>query len=233
MAQSSALAVFVMVLSLCLLPPAASTAGVSEEAKVQASTAVMKEIMDIPECAIPPGLLRCAQGIAIFPDVLKGAFVFGARYGCGILLVRNEDRSWGNPVFFRLLGGSFGWQIGVQSTDVILVLNTIRSLDKICGGKFTLGADASIAAGPVGRQAEAGTDVLLRAEILSYSRNRGLFLGLSLEGAAIQVDYGATASYYNAQGLLPIDILRNRNIMVAAPPSAAELRRVIDWYSTH
>jgi len=233
MAQRSALAVFVMVLSLCLLPPVLSRAGVSEEAKVQASTAIIREVMDIPECAIPPSLLRSAQGIAIFPDVLKGAFVFGARYGVGVMLVRNEDRSWGNPVFFRLIGGSFGWQIGVQSTDVILVLNSIRSLDKICGGKFTLGADASIAAGPVGRQAEAGTDVLLRAEILSYSRNRGLFLGLSLEGAAIQVDYGATASYYNAQGLLPIDILRNRNIMVAAPPSAAELRRVIDWYSTH
>ncbi len=125
-----------------------------------------------------------------------------------MLLVRNEDRSWGNPVFFRLIGGSFGWQIGAQSTDVILVLNSIRSLDAICGGKFTLGADASIAAGPVGRQAEAGTDVLLRAEILSYSRSRGLFLGLSLEGAAIQVDYGATAAFYNAPGLLPMDILR-------------------------
>jgi lipid-binding SYLF domain-containing protein len=187
--------------------------------------------MDIPECAIPPSLLRSAQGIAIFPDVLKGAFIFGGRYGIGVLLVRNEDRSWGNPVFFRLIGGSFGWQIGLQSTDVILVLNSIRSLDAICGGKFTLGADASIAAGPVGRQAEAATDILLRAEILSYSRNRGLFLGLSLEGAAIQVDYGATAAFYNVAGLLPVQILKNPNMM--APAVAAELRRVLDWYSTH
>ena len=231
MAQRSALAVFVMVLSLCLLPPVLSRAGVSEEAKVQASTAIIREVMDIPECAIPPSLLRSAQGIAIFPDVLKGAFVFGARYGVGVMLVRNEDRSWGNPVFFRLIGGSFGWQIGVQSTDVILVLNSIRSLNAICGGKFTLGADASIAAGPVGRQAEAGTDILLRAEILSYSRNRGLFLGVSLEGAAMQVDYGATASYYNAQGLLPMEILKNPNM--TAPAVAVELRRVLDWYSTH
>jgi len=231
MAQRSALAVFVMVLSLCLLPPVLSRAGVSEEAKVQASTAIIREVMDIPECAIPPSLLRSAQGIAIFPDVLKGAFVFGARYGVGVMLVRNEDRSWGNPVFFRLIGGSFGWQVGAQSTDVILVLNSIRSLDAICGGKFTLGADASIAAGPVGRQAEAGTDILLRAEILSYSRSRGLFLGLSLEGAAMQVDYGATASYYNAQGLLPMEILRNPNM--TAPASALELRRVLNWYSSH
>jgi len=233
MAQRCALAVFVMVLSLCLFTPVLSRAGVSEEARVEASTAIIREVMDIPECAIPPGLLRCAQGIAIFPDVLKGAFVFGARYGCGILLVRNEDRSWGNPVFFRLLGGSFGWQIGVQSTDVILVLNTIRSLDKICGGKFTLGGDASIAAGPLGRQAEAATDILLRAEIYSYSRNRGLFLGLSLEGAAIQVDYGATASFYNAPGLLPMDILRKPNMIMTPPAVAVELRRVLDWYSTH
>ena len=91
------------------------------------------------------------------------------------------------------------------------------------------GADASIAAGPVGRQAEAGTDVLLRAEILSYSRSRGLFVGLSLEGAAIQVDYGSTAAFYNVPGLLPMDILKNRNMM--APASAVELRRVLDWYS--
>jgi len=231
MAQRCTFAVLVMVVSLCLLPPVLSRAGVSEEAKVSASTAVIKEVMDIPECAIPPGLLRGAQGIAIFPDLLKGAFIFGARYGVGILLTRNEDRSWGNPVFLGLGGGSFGWQIGVQSTDVILVLNTIRSLDKICGGKITLGADASIAAGPVGRQAEAGTDVLLRAEILSYSRNRGVFLGLSLEGAAIWVDYGATASYYNVPGLLPMQILKNANMV--APASAAELRRVLDWYSTH
>ncbi len=231
MAQRSSLAVFVMVLSLCLVAPVLSRAGVSEEAKVQASISVMKEIMDIPECAIPPSLLRSAQGIAIFPDLLKAAFVFGGRYGVGVLLVRNPDRSWGNPVFFRLIGGSFGWQIGAQSTDVILVLNSIRSLDTICGGKFTLGADASIAAGPVGRQAEAGTDILLRAEILSYSRNRGLFLGVSLEGAAIQVDYGSTAAFYNVAGLLPMEILRNPNRM--APPIAAELRRVLDWYSTH
>jgi len=231
MAQRIALAVFVMALSLCLLPPVLSRAGVSEEAKVQASTAVIKEVMDIPESEIPPTLLRSAQGIAIFPDLLKGAFVFGARYGVGVLLVRNEDQSWGNPVFFDLLGGSFGFQFGVQSTDVILVLNTIRSLDKICGGKFTLGADASIAAGPVGRQAEAGTDVLLRAEILSYSRNRGLFLGVSLEGAAIQVDYGSTAAFYNVPGLLPMDILKNRNM--TAPAVAVELKRVLDWYSTH
>jgi lipid-binding SYLF domain-containing protein len=209
-----------------------SRAGVSEDCKIQASTDVIKEVMGIPECAIPPSLLRSAQGIVIFPDLLKAGFIFGGRYGVGVMLMRNEDGSWGNPFFFRLLGGSFGWQIGLQSTDVILVLNSFRSLDAMCGGKLTLGADASIAAGPVGRQAEAATDVLLAAEILSYSRNRGVFLGLSLEGAAIIPDHDATEAFYNVKGLLPIDILRKPNLM-ATPAVAAELRRVLDWYSTH
>jgi lipid-binding SYLF domain-containing protein len=229
MTRRSALAVFMVALSLCLLQPVPSKAGVSEEAKVQASTAVVREIMDIPESAIPPGLLHMAQGIAIFPDLLKAGFIFGGRYGVGVLLVRNPDQSWGNPVFFRLVGGSFGWQIGAQSSDVILVLKSIRSLDAIYGGKFTLGGDASIAAGPVGRQAEADTDILLRAEILSYSRSRGLFAGLSLEGAAIMTDYGATAAFYGVPGLLPIEI--SRNPAIAAPPAANELKRVLDWYS--
>ena len=231
MAKRNALTVFIIALSLCLILPASSSAGVSEDAKVQASATVMKEIMEIPECEIPPGLLRMAQGIAIFPDLLKAGFILGGRYGVGVLMVRNPDRTWGNPVFFRLIGGSIGWQVGAQSTDVVLVLKSIRSLDAIYGGKFTLGADASIAAGPVGRQAEAATDVLLRAEILSYSRSRGLFAGLSLEGAAIQVDYGSTGAFYNAPGLLPVDILKNPNM--AVPPVALELRRVLDWYSAH
>lgn len=131
--------------------------------------------------------------------------------------------------FFRIVGGSIGWQIGAQSSDVILVFKSIRSLDAITSGKFTLGVDASIAAGPVGRQAEAATDLMLRAEILSYSRSRGLFAGLSLEGAAIQVDYDATATFYNMPGLLPMDILKNRTLM--SPPVAGELRRVMDYYS--
>ncbi len=215
-------------LGLCLLP-SEPNAGVSEEAKVQASTAVIKEVMEIPESSIPPSLLSSAYGIAIFPDLLKAGFILGGRYGRGVLLVRGEDRSWSNPVFFKLIGGSIGWQIGAQSSDIILVLKSIRSLDSITSGKFTLGVDASIAAGPVGRHAEAGTDVQLRAEILSYSRSRGLFLGLSLEGASMQVDYDANAAFYNVPGLLPMEIFRNRNL--PAPAVSTELRRVLTYYS--
>ncbi|MCE5334277.1 MAG: lipid-binding SYLF domain-containing protein [Desulfobacteraceae bacterium] len=223
--------IMVIVFAACLFVTAsAPEAGVSEEAKVQAATAVLKEVMEIPESAIPPSLLGSAYGIAIFPDLLKAGFILGGRYGQGVLLVRSEgDRAWSNPVFFKLMGGSIGWQIGAQSSDIILVLKSIRSLDSITSGKFTLGVDASIAAGPVGRHAEAGTDVQLRAEILSYSRSRGLFLGLSLEGASMQVDYGANAAFYNVPGLLPMEIFRNRNL--PAPPVSEELRRTLTHFS--
>ncbi len=209
--------------------PTSPYAGTEEESKVLSSAAIIKEIMEIPESAIPPSLLKKAYGIAIFPDLLKAGFIVGGRYGHGVLLVRGEDRTWSNPVFYRLIGGSVGWQIGAESSDVILVFQSIRSLDSITSGKFTLGVDASVAAGPVGRHAEAGTDVTFRAEILSYSRSRGIFLGLSLEGAAIQVDYGANSSFYNTPGLLPMEIFKNRTLQ--APYCATELKRVLDHYS--
>jgi lipid-binding SYLF domain-containing protein len=189
----------------------------------------MKEIMEIPESSIPPSLLDSAYAIGIFPDLLKAGFIVGARYGGGIIVVRKEDRSWSNPVFYTMTGGSVGFQIGAQASDIILVFKTARSLDWITGGKFTLGVDASVAAGPVGRHAEAGTDVQLRAEILSYSRSRGLFAGVAVEGAAIQVDYGSNAAFYNAPGLLPMEIFKSRELQT--PPLAEELKRVIAYYS--
>jgi lipid-binding SYLF domain-containing protein len=213
-----------------LWSPGSSGAWTHEEIRVEGATSVMKEIMEIPESCIPPSLLDSAYAIAIFPDLLKAGFILGARYGGGLIVVRSEDRSWSNPVFYTMTGGSFGFQIGAQASDIILVFKTARSLDWITGGKFTLGLDASVAAGPVGRHAEAGTDLELRAEILSYSRSRGLFAGVALEGAAIQVDYGANASFYNMPGLLPMEIFRNRNL--PAPPLAVELKKVISYYSS-
>jgi lipid-binding SYLF domain-containing protein len=200
-----------------------------EVSEVTSAIQVMNEIMSIPEGGIPDSLLRDAAGIAIFPGLLKAGFILGARYGEGVLLIRNQDRTWSNPVFYRLMGGSIGWQIGAQSTDIILVFRTIRSMDAITGGKFTLGADASVAAGPVGRHAGASTDVLLRAEILSYSRSRGLFAGLSLEGAAIQVDYGSTSSFYNIPAVVPVQIFNGREIQV--PPIAEQLKQTLLHYS--
>jgi lipid-binding SYLF domain-containing protein len=148
---------------------------------------VLDELRDIPLRGIPPVLLGSAQGVAIIPHVVKAGLVIGGRFGEGLVMVRNPDGTWTNPVFVTLAGGSFGWQIGVQSADIVLVFRTRKSLDRILRGKgkLTLGADVAVAAGPIGRQAEAGTDARLQAEIYSYSRSRGLFAGLALEGAAI------------------------------------------------
>jgi lipid-binding SYLF domain-containing protein len=221
-------AVAVLVTVFFLAPGA--RAGSGEVGKVQSAIAVMNEIMAIPETSIPPSLLEGAYGIAIFPDLLKAGFIVGARYGVGVMTVRRaEDRSWSNPVFFRLMGGSLGWQIGAQSSDIILVFRSIRSLDAITGGKFTLGVDASVAAGPVGRHAEAATDIQLKAEILSYSRSRGLFAGVALEGAAMQVDFDATSAFYEMAGLLPMQIFTSRNLN--APPVADELKRTMKYYA--
>ncbi|MDR3556810.1 MAG: lipid-binding SYLF domain-containing protein [Syntrophobacteraceae bacterium] len=231
MAKRGIVAVFTVVLGFWLLPCGLAKASVSTEAKVHASIAVVKETMDIPENAIPPYLLEQAHAIAIFPDLLKGGFLLAGSYGLGVVVEKNSYGKWGNPVFFHIVGASFGFQAGVQSTDGVLIFKSIRSVQKLYEGRITLGADASIAVGPVGRQANADTDILLRSEILSYSRSRGLFGGVSFEGAVIQMDYAATADFYNQPGLLPAAILQDEN--VNAPPVARELDRVLDWYSSH
>jgi lipid-binding SYLF domain-containing protein len=218
----------ILLLSLLSLP-GSPDAWAGEDVRVQGAISVMKEIMDIPENAIPPSLLSRAYAIGIFPDLLKAGFILGARYGTGLIVVRTEDKSWSNPVFYTITGGSVGFQIGAQASDIVLVFTSVRSLDSITSGKFTLGVDASVAAGPVGRHAEAGTDVQLKAEILSYSRSRGLFAGVAIEGAAVQVDFGANAAFYNVPSLLPMEIFRNRELQ--APPLAGELRRVLTYYS--
>lgn len=228
MVRKAALVGLIIGFCLCFNAPTLQ-AGVSEEARVQAASAVMREIMDIPESAIPPSLLRQAQGIAIFPNLLKAGFLIGARYGTGVLLVRNPDQTWGNPVFVYLVGGGFGLQAGAQLSDVILLVNSIPSLDMLISGRVTLGVDAAVAAGPVGRHAEASTDS--QTAILSYSRCRGLFAGLSLEEAIMQVNNDSNVAFYNAPGVSSKEILANPDM--PAPAVAAELRRVLDWYSTH
>lgn len=200
-----------------------------ETAKVYQSMQVLNEIMAIPEGGIPESLLRSSYGIAIFPGLLKAGFIVGARYGGGVMMVRSDQQGWSNPVFFTLIGGSIGWQIGAQSTDIILVFRTIRSLDAITSGKFTLGADASVAAGPVGRHASAETDLNFSAEILSYSRSRGLFAGLSVEGAALQVDYDANETFYGRPAILPMQIFRTYDMQV--PPVVDELKKTLRSYT--
>lgn len=178
-------------------PMAAAVGGSRQDAVIAASQVVLQEIMAIPLSGIPTSMLADAHAVAIVPNVIQGGFVVGARHGRGVLMVREPSGVWHAPAFITLTGGNIGWQAGVRSTDVILVFRSRRSVEGIMNGKFTIGADASAAAGPVGRQAAAATDGALRAEILSYSRSRGLFAGVALDGSMLQIDGLATASYYN------------------------------------
>jgi lipid-binding SYLF domain-containing protein len=170
-------------------PPIAATLAESSE--------VLSAMEALPTRSIPPMLLSDAQGIAIIPRVIKAGFVVGGRIGHGVVFSKNADGSWSGPTFVHVGGASIGFQAGVQSTDMVLVFKTRKSLDRIVRGKgkLTLGADAAIAAGPVGREAQAGTDARLRAEIFSYSRSRGLFAGVSFEGAAVTYDDRANGEY--------------------------------------
>lgn len=173
-----------------------SEARERELERAREAVRVLNEIMSVPESAIPEALLRDAYAIAVIPNVVKAGLTVGARLGRGLLSVRGRDNTWTNPVFVRLTGASVGFQVGVQSTDVVLVFRTERGVESIVNGKFTLGADAAVAAGPVGRHAALATDAQLRAEIYSYSRARGLFAGVALDGAVIAIDHRANERAY-------------------------------------
>lgn len=178
---------FVAALLLVLAVPVQASPALV--AKAEDAVRVLDEVMRMPESALPQALLRDAHAIAVIPDVVKAGLVLGGRHGRGLLSVKSPDGTWSNPSFIRLSGGSVGWQAGVQATDVILVFRSQRGVDTIVNGKFTMGADASVAAGPVGRSAAASTDGQLRAEIYSYSRSRGLFAGVALDGSVISIDH--------------------------------------------
>lgn len=201
-----------------LAVPGAVRAGGREARTLESAVEVLDDLSRIPGRCIPPALLQEAQGVAVIPDVVKAGLVLGGRYGRGVLLVRQADGTWSNPIFLSLTGGGVGWQIGVQSTDLVLVFQTRNGLDRVLKGKskLTLGADLAIAAGPLGRQAEAATDAQLKSEILSYSRSRGLFAGVSLEGAALVIDFDANEALYRVRGGSPQDVLRVQGVPLPA-----------------
>jgi lipid-binding SYLF domain-containing protein len=223
-------ALTIMIFCVLILTSISLFAESKQEAKVRDAINVMDEIMGIPEKGIPPSLLNNAKGLAIIPGVIKAGFIVGGRGGKGVLVVHDTDGNWSNPAFITFAGGSIGWQIGAQSADIILVFRTKRSVDNLMKGKFTLGGDASVAAGPVGRQVEAGTDIELKAEIVSYSRARGLFAGLSVEGSSLQIDDEANWAFYNRGGVSTKDILENKNIQV--PSIAKKLKEDLSKYSS-
>jgi lipid-binding SYLF domain-containing protein len=196
-----------------------SYAGAREEGRLLTATEVVEEVQAMPDQQIPDALLSRAYGIAVIPDVTKVAFIFGGRHGNGVLVVRDKLTSpWSNPSFVSLTGGSWGLQAGAQSSDIVLVFTTKTGIEGIAGGKLTLGADASVATGPVGRQGSAATDMSFNAEIYSYARTRGLFGGIALDGSVISIDRSANSALYGKSGVTATDIFSGQ--APAAPPTA-------------
>jgi lipid-binding SYLF domain-containing protein len=214
-----------LVLVIALVGASAALGATKEESRVADATDIMDQLLRIPEQSIPPALLSRAYAVAVIPHVIKVGFGVGVRRGKGILVVRQDDNSWSNPAFITLTGGSFGFQVGAQSTDIVLVFKTRKSVDGITQGKLTLGADASIAAGPVGRQAGAATDMTFRSEVYSYSRSRGLFAGIALEGAGVGMDRKANAAFYGSAQITPDQIFASSGN--AAPPIANSFVQVL------
>jgi len=186
---------------------AAAHAQMREQARLLTASQVLDELRNSRDQAIPDRLLERAYGIAVIPDMTKIAWFLGGRRGHGVLIVRDKNGRFTDPVFITMTGGSFGFQWGLQLTDVVLVFTTPKGIEGINGGKVTLGGDASVAAGPVGRQASAGTDATFKAEVYSYSRSRGAFVGLALDGSVISIDDRADADYYGKPGVASADIL--------------------------
>ena len=196
----------------------------SSEATVIEATNAFNGAMATPDSQIPRNILATASGIAIIPNTFRGAFVFGVQHGRGVLLTRAPNGQWAAPRFIQITGGSFGYQIGIQATDLILVFRTPQSVNNVLSGTLKVGVDASAAAGPYGRQAAAATDIGLSAEILSYSLARGAFIGASIDGSAISHDPGAEAIYYQPPGTFPasaMTLLQTVNAFSAVAPMVA------------
>ena len=208
--------------TMALALPAAARADEKTDKRLNEATAVLESFTGLEEKGIPGWMLERAYGIVVAPNVFEIAVLGGGRGGRGVMAVRNADGSWSDPVLLNLYGGSFGFQFGMQMTDVVLVLMSRKSVEGISGGKFTLGVDASVAAGPIGRTASANTDPMLKAQVLSYSRSEGVFLGVAFEGTVIAVDDGANASAYGVSGILASQVLDGS---IGTPSASAEAFR--------
>jgi len=211
--------------------PTALYAAPELEGRIHEAKQVLSEIMVSPDDSIPEELLAKCKAIAIYPNVIKGGFIFGARFGKGVVLSKDEKTGqWGPVAFSTIGGGSWGLQIGGQMTDLIFVVMNERGMSGLLASRFTMGADASVAAGPVGRNTQAATDLSLRAGILSYSRSRGLFGGLALDGSVVTQDNNSNSLYYG-KSVTSTDILMGNAVTVQ--PSSQELVDALNDYSTH
>jgi lipid-binding SYLF domain-containing protein len=213
-------ALLLSALFTALLAADVSHAGAREEGRLLTATEVLEDVGAMPDERLPATLLAHAYGIAVIPDVTKVAFIFGGRHGNGVLVTRDKlSGPWSNPCFVSLTGGSWGFQAGAQSSDIILVFTTKSGIEGIAGGKLTLGADASVATGPVGRQGSAGTDITFNSEIYTYARTRGLFGGIALDGSVLSIDRSANASAYRESGITATQIFAGQS---PPPPATAE-----------
>ncbi len=194
--------------------------------RIQTANTVLSQIMSAPDRAIPDGIMSGAKCIAIMPSMLKASFVFGANYGKGVATCRTEH-GWSAPAFFKLTGGSFGFQAGGQASDLVLIVRTDDGMQHMLQSKFKLGADASAAAGPVGRDAQAMTDITMRAQVLTYSRSRGLFLGVSLSGGVIKQDQADTQAFYGKDW----SFYSLLNGQVPVPTDAEVLLQTVEKYA--
>jgi lipid-binding SYLF domain-containing protein len=222
-----------LALGVCILFAATSLfAANKEKERLENSGTVMQEVMGVPD-NIPQELLEKAECIIVFPSVLKAAFVVGGSYGRGAMVCRTGEHfngAWGAPAMYALEGASVGFQLGGQATDLILIVMNEKGASSILDSKVKLGADASVAAGPKGRDASADTDAYMRAEILSYSRSRGLFAGVSLEGSTLRPDDDANADVYGRKITAREIVLGGK---VAVPESGRLLVRVLQKNAPH
>lgn len=190
----------------------------NEVDRVEDAAVVLAELASAPDKAIPNAVLERAEAIAVFPGVKKAGFVVGGHWGRGVIAVRTESGGWSAPAFLRLAGGSFGAQIGAQEVDLVLVVMNKRGVENLLRNEFKIGGEASAAAGPVGREASASTDLLMRAEILSYSRSRGLFAGATINGSSVAEDKDANARFYG-QALTSQEVVTGK---ISGTPAAAK-----------
>ena len=222
-----------LALGVCIMFAASSLFAANKEQKrLENSGTVMQEVMGVPD-NIPQELLEKAECVIVFPSVLKGAFIVGGSYGRGAMVCRTGEHfngPWGSPAMYALEGGSVGFQLGGQATDLVLLVMNERGASSILSSQVKLGADASAAAGPKGRDASADTDAYMRAEILSYSRSRGLFAGISLEGSTLRPDDDANADVYGRKNTEKEIVLGHK---IAVPASGRLLVRVLQKNAPH
>lgn len=220
----------IMVLAVALVAlPALVQAQSDERKRVSEATIVLTEIMGAEDQGVPRALMEKAEAIAVFPSLLRAGFIIGAQRGHGIMSVRDpESGTWSAPAFLTITGGSVGAQIGAQAVDLVLVVQNRRGLEQLVRNQFRIGGDAAVAAGPIGRDVSAATDIQMRAQILSYSRSRGLFAGITLNGSTIRQDRDANERFYNYPYRTPQIVFER---LGGAPDPTADWRNALVKYA--